>query len=209
MGMKQCPNCQRMYSDHVSVCAKCGTSLSGGAAPIQRPVIQPQWNQQPQQPQQPQWNQQQQQQQWNQQQWNQPQQQPQQPQWNQPQENPAPSQKISVAEAYKRFFANYSNFSGRARQSEYFIPVILNSVISYILAAMAAAGGVFALLYMVFSLAILVPGLAVCVRRLHDVGKSGKYYFWCFTIIGIIPVFIQLCKDSQPGPNQYGPSTKY
>ena len=57
----------------------------------------------------------------------------------------------------------------------------------------------------ILSLFCLVPGIAVTVRRLHDTGKSGYYYFMCFIpIVGAILLIIQLIKDSDYN-NQYGP----
>ena len=62
----------------------------------------------------------------------------------------------------------------------------------------------------IYALVVLVPSLAVTWRRLHDVGKSGAYYFFMLIpVVGWIIVLIQLCKDSQPGENQYGVSPKY
>jgi uncharacterized membrane protein YhaH (DUF805 family) len=54
-----------------------------------------------------------------------------------------------------------------------------------------------------------VPSLAVTWRRLHDVGRSGKYFFFILIpIAGIIMLLIELTKDSQPGENQFGASVK-
>jgi uncharacterized membrane protein YhaH (DUF805 family) len=61
----------------------------------------------------------------------------------------------------------------------------------------------------VYSLAIFIPSLAVCVRRLHDIGRSGWWY-----LIGLIPVIgwilliVWFCTDSQPGANKWGPNPK-
>ena len=63
--------------------------------------------------------------------------------------------------------------------------------------------------YLIYCLAIIIPGLAVGVRRLHDIGKSG----WnC--LIGLIPFFgwiillVWFCKDSQAGKNKWGSNPK-
>ena len=61
----------------------------------------------------------------------------------------------------------------------------------------------------VFSLGILVPQIAVSVRRLHDIGKSGWFYLiGLIPVIGWIFVLVWFCTDSQPGDNQYGPNPK-
>ena len=61
-----------------------------------------------------------------------------------------------------------------------------------------------------WSLAILVPTLAVCVRRLHDVGKAGTFYLWILLpIAGDIILLVQFLKDSQPGSNRWGDNPKF
>ncbi len=61
----------------------------------------------------------------------------------------------------------------------------------------------------VYGLAILVPALALLLRRLHDIGKSGWWIFINFVpFVGPILFFIFLIRDSQPGPNKYGPNPK-
>ena len=65
------------------------------------------------------------------------------------------------------------------------------------------------ILYPVTSLLVLLPGLAVCIRRLHDIGKR-----WTFILLGLIPIagaiilIVNCAKDSQPGTNQFGPNPK-
>jgi len=69
--------------------------------------------------------------------------------------------------------------------------------------------GILVVVFFIYSLLVLVPGLAVAVRRLHDIGKSG----WML-LIGLIPIvggiilLIWAASDSQPGDNQYGPNPK-
>lgn len=61
----------------------------------------------------------------------------------------------------------------------------------------------------IWSLVILIPSLAICIRRLHDVGKSGWWYLWILLpLVGSIILMVQFCKDSE-GDNQWGPSPKY
>lgn len=73
---------------------------------------------------------------------------------------------------------NYANFDGRARRSEYWYFVLVQVIISFILQLLdlvlvAAADLPVAPLGTLFGIAMLVPGLAVAVRRLHDTGRSG------------------------------------
>jgi len=67
----------------------------------------------------------------------------------------------------------------------------------------------YGLFYILYALAVLIPGLAVTVRRLHDVGKSGWMYLIVFIpIIGAIWLLVLTVTDSNPGDNQYGPNPK-
>ena len=64
-------------------------------------------------------------------------------------------------------------------------------------------------LYTIWTIAILLPSLAIAVRRLHDVGKPGTWLlFMLVPIIGGIILLVQYVTDSQPGENQFGPATK-
>ena len=104
---------------------------------------------------------------------------------------------------------NYANFNGRARRKEYWMFVLFNIlfviatfIVDYIL-------GTSPLLYVIYILAVIIPSIAVTVRRLHDIGKSGWWYFICLVpIIGGIWLLVLLCTDGTPGVNNYGPSPK-
>mgnify|MGYP001058183099 FL=1 len=105
----------------------------------------------------------------------------------------------------------YAQFSGRSRRAEYWQYALFIGIVYVVLAVLAAASKssvVFGLLA-VFYLGILVPSLAVGVRRLHDTGKSGWWLlFGIVPIVGEITLLVFTCLDSQPGPNQYGPNPK-
>lgn len=69
-------------------------------------------------------------------------------------------------------------------------------------------GGFFIILTIIWCLIILLPSLAVTVRRLHDAGYSGWFYFISFIpLIGAILLFVALCTDSVED-NKYGPNPK-
>lgn len=70
---------------------------------------------------------------------------------------------------------NYANFKGRATRQEYWMFVLFNLIFSYSLSILGYFTGL-AILSSIYSLAILLPSIAVAVRRLHDTGKSGWYY---------------------------------
>lgn len=64
-------------------------------------------------------------------------------------------------------------------------------------------------IYGLYLLAILIPSIAVGVRRLHDIGKSGWFMFIVLIpIVGGIWLLVLYCTDSEPGENEYGPNPK-
>jgi uncharacterized membrane protein YhaH (DUF805 family) len=102
----------------------------------------------------------------------------------------------------------YADFSGRARRSEYWWYALAVIIASVVLDIIGAVIGTSILTY-VFALALLVPNIAVVVRRLHDTGRSGWWILLAFIpLIGAIILIVWACTDSQPGDNQYGPSPK-
>jgi len=123
---------------------------------------------------------------------------------------------------YLKVIRNYVTFTGRARRSEYWYFVLFNII--FAIAAMlldnlfgttlkvdTAYGNAlpYGLIYIVYSLFVFIPGLAVLVRRLHDVGKSGWFFFICFIpIVGAIWLLVLACTDSNVGINKYGPNPK-
>lgn len=122
---------------------------------------------------------------------------------------------MTFKEAVYNVFSNYTNFSGRARRSEYWYFTLFNIIVSMVLSLLMrlTAGsfmfGLFRLVEVVFSLAVLIPGLAVVWRRLHDIGRSGAWYLLILVpFVGVIILIVWLCRDSQPDANQYGPCPK-
>jgi len=116
---------------------------------------------------------------------------------------------------YLSAMRNYAKFSGRARRAEYWyftlfallIAIGVMLVESFLGTFSEEAGiGVVSGLYL---LAITVPGLAVMVRRLHDTGRSGWWYFISLIpLIGGLVLLFFLAQDSEPGENDFGPNPK-
>ena len=119
---------------------------------------------------------------------------------------------MSFTEAIKHVFNNDASCSGRARRSEYWWFVLLNSLVSTALSRLAQMGDgstLFTALASLWSLALLIPGLAVTWRRLHDIGKKGTNWFWIFVpVVGWIMLIVWAARPGQEGPNQYGPDPK-
>ncbi len=125
---------------------------------------------------------------------------------------------MSFIDAIKSYFKNYATFTGRARRSEFWYTVLFTFLVSAGLSilfpgAMTEVNG-WAIqqnspIVDLWSLATLLPSLAVTWRRLHDAGKPGPYFFYVFIpIAGVIMLVIQLVKDSAPGANVFGDSVK-
>jgi len=97
----------------------------------------------------------------------------------------------------------YCCFEGRARRSEYWWFCLFNVIVSSVLSAIHPYLGY------AYALAVLLPGLGVAVRRLHDTGRSGWLVLLALIpLVGGIIVLVFMCQDSQPD-NQYGASPKY
>jgi len=105
---------------------------------------------------------------------------------------------------------NYANFTGRARRAEFWYYALATWIIAVILVALSYVSIIFWFAQIIFSLGVLVPGLAVAVRRLHDIGKSGAYIFVAFIpIVGAILLLVWWAQDSDRNANTYGISPKY
>lgn len=104
-----------------------------------------------------------------------------------------------IKEWYLIPFKKYVDFEGRASRMEFWTFILVNLVISAILA------NIFPYLGSLFSLAIIVPSIAVSVRRLHDVGQTGwMLLVGLIPLLGLIILIYFYIQDSQPGANEYG-----
>lgn len=110
---------------------------------------------------------------------------------------------------------NYANFNGRARRAEFWWYTLANIIMAVIAMTLDSVLGTnieplpYGYVYMIYALAVFLPGLAVGVRRLHDVGKSGWFYFIILVpIIGAIWLLVLFVTEGQHGENQYGPDPK-
>ena len=116
---------------------------------------------------------------------------------------------------YVKVLKQYTDFKGRARRKEYWMFALFNFI--FVIAAMIIDNIIgttigelpYGLFYCLYILAIFLPGLAVLIRRLHDVGKSGWFYFiTLIPLAGPIWLLVLLCKDGVAGANEYGPNPK-
>ena len=138
----------------------------------------------------------------------------------------APLPGASFGEAVRRFFQRYAQFSGYASRSEYWWVLLFNSLVGlgfyflvFILGISGAASAsgeelgtgatigiiVVLLLAFAYSIATLFPGLALTVRRLHDVGKPGTWWFIQLIPFGVGTVWFLILMASESRPDLYRP----
>ena len=116
---------------------------------------------------------------------------------------------------YLQVLRKYADFKGRARRKEYWMFVLFKFIFSIVamildnILGTAMEGVGYGLFYILYALAVFIPSLAVSVRRLHDVGKSGwMLLVGLIPIIGAIWLLVLMVTDSKPGENKYGPNPK-
>ena len=112
-------------------------------------------------------------------------------------------------------FKQYADFKGRARRKEFWYFVLFNIIVSFILGFVDGILGLadkqsgIGLLGGLYLLAVLIPSLAIEVRRLHDTNRSGWFILIAFIpIIGGFILLYFLVQDSNPSENKYGPNPK-
>ena len=106
---------------------------------------------------------------------------------------------------YMHVLTNYTQFTGRAGRAEYWSFFLINLVITLVLEFVLGFLHLGFLAY-IYSLAVLIPSIAVGIRRLHDTDRSGWWLLIFFIpFLGWIAGLILLALEGTPGPNQYGP----
>ncbi len=115
---------------------------------------------------------------------------------------------------YLTVLLKYAVFSGRAQRAEFWMFSLFSLIVSIILRIIDAvllldlASGI-SILSTVYALAVLIPGTAVGIRRLHDVDRNGWFILLVFIpIVGWIWLLILFVREGTPGENQYGSNPK-
>jgi uncharacterized membrane protein YhaH (DUF805 family) len=116
---------------------------------------------------------------------------------------------------YLEVLKKYATFSGRARRSEYWYFVLFNFIFMLVAMGLDNLLGTtvsvlpYGYFYFALAIAMLIPGLAVFVRRMHDIGKSGWWYFIAFIpLVGAIWLLVLCCTEGVSGDNEYGADPK-
>ncbi len=110
---------------------------------------------------------------------------------------------------YLEVLKKYADFSGRARRKEYWMFALFNFIIAFVLGFIEGLVGGPGFIGFIYALAVIIPGIAVSVRRLHDTNRSGWWLLILLVpIVGIIVILVFMVQDSQAGDNQYGANPK-
>ncbi|WP_342416354.1 DUF805 domain-containing protein [Paenibacillus sp. FSL R10-2782] len=110
---------------------------------------------------------------------------------------------------YLKVLQNYVGFQGRARRTEYWMFVLFSTIATFIIGLIDGIVGLTPILMYLYSLAVLLPSLAVIARRLHDTGRTGWWILiGLIPLVGSIILIVFLCQDSQPAENKYGKNPK-
>ena len=109
-------------------------------------------------------------------------------------------------EAWKR----YTDFKGRSARAGYWWPFLLTIIISFVLGGISAsvfgtASDEAGPLESVYQLAWLCPGIALGVRRLHDIGRNGWWLLIALTGVGVIVLIVWACRRGDTEANAWGP----
>ncbi|MDJ0345790.1 DUF805 domain-containing protein [Streptomyces sp. H10-C2] len=124
-------------------------------------------------------------------------------------DGPAPERSARRAGPLRSVPRKYATFSGRARRREFWMFALVNTAITIALIILDARIDTDPYLQYSYALATLLPSLAVTVRRLHDVVRSGVNIFWgAIPLIGLIILTGLLAGDGEPYINKYGPNPK-
>ena len=109
---------------------------------------------------------------------------------------------MNFGEAISTGFTKYADFTGRARRSEYWWWLLFVVSVTVVTVLINFT------LYVIAVIGLLLPGIAVSVRRLHDTGRSGWFYFIVLVpLVGGIILLVWMATEGNPGPNQYGDPT--
>ena len=118
------------------------------------------------------------------------------------------NKKDNTLNYYIECWKKYVEFSGRARRKEYWMFVLFNIIASIVAGVIDGLLGT-RMIGSLYSLAVLLPGLAVCARRLHDTDRSGWWMLIALIpLVGWIVLLVFMCLDSTPGENRFGANPK-
>ena len=114
---------------------------------------------------------------------------------------------MGFGDAISTCFSKYVTFDGRAARPEYWYWVLFSLLAQLVLVIVdtLVLHSEIGILGVLFSLAVFLPSLAVAVRRLHDLDRSGWWILLAFIpVVGAIILIVWACMPGTPGPNRFG-----
>ena len=103
---------------------------------------------------------------------------------------------------YLDMWKNYANFGGRTSVRGYWMAFLFNVIVAFVVGIITGILPILAFIGTLYTLAALIPGLALTVRRLRDAGKHWAWIFIsCVPLVGSIILIVLLCKASAPVEN--------
>jgi len=118
-----------------------------------------------------------------------------------PQGDPAvaPLRGATIGQAVARFFQRYALFRGRASRSEFWWMFLFNFVVGVVFGILIAVASAFRVVESLYDLAVIVPGIALNARRLHDTNRSGWWQLLILIpIVGWIILLVWYVTDGKP-----------
>jgi uncharacterized membrane protein YhaH (DUF805 family) len=105
---------------------------------------------------------------------------------------------------YLTVLRSYAEFNGRAGRQEYWMFFLFNVIIGSVILFVESILGSPAVLYSLYCLAVLLPGVGVSIRRLHDTNRSGWWLLLALIPFGAIVILVFMALEGEPDANQYG-----
>lgn len=106
---------------------------------------------------------------------------------------------------YLEAMKKYATLEGRARRKEFWMFALMYAVFYTVASVVDMIAGTYGIFGIIYMLASIIPCISVTVRRLHDIGKPGTWFFISFIpIVGQIWILVLVCKEGDHGINKYG-----
>jgi len=109
--------------------------------------------------------------------------------------------------AFKRVVAeSYAKFDGRSGRAEFWWFFLANLIVGVVLSLLGQASTFFYIIYVIYGLALIIPSIAVGIRRLHDINRTGWWILIALVpLVGLIVLLVFYATAGDRGTNQYGP----
>lgn len=106
---------------------------------------------------------------------------------------------------YTAMWKNYANFKDRTTVKGFWMAILINIIVSFVLGLLGGFSSALTILSGIYAIAAFIPSLAIEIRRLHDINKSGWWILLSLIpLVGVIVLIVWFCKGSVDQDNQYG-----